>query len=219
MAQARSPCAAGLNMPFAKGLSSDKDIKVRGHLSNLDVQRPLLAERFFYRKKIFANYKSLPRGGFPSAAGPNLPFAKGILSNKDNQARGRQSKLKSTNFTPRREDFPKGKICGEIKFAALYTLYKGAAMHGSTLFQGSCLPPHFPDNGGMPRTLLRTSGAADARSRPSPSALPAQGAPLLRGERRYSFRHIGSVHSIVDILAHPGAFRQVFCGSFPCLPL
>ena len=92
-------------------------------------------------------------------------------------------------------------------------------MHGSTLFQGSCLPPHFPDNGGMPRTLLRASGAADARSRLSPSALPAQGAPLLRGERRYSFRHIGSVHSIVDILAHPGAFRQVFCDSFPCLPL
>ena len=147
-----------------------------------------------------------------------MPFAKGILSDKDNQARGRQSKLKSTNFTPRREDFPKGTICGEIKFAALYTLYKGAAMHGSTLFQGSCLPPHFPDNGGMPRTLLRASGAADARSRLSPSALPAQGAPLLRGERRYSFRHIGSVHSIVDILAHPGAFRQVFCGSFPCLP-
>ena len=45
----------------------------------------------------------------PCAAGLNMPFAKGILSNKDNQARGRQSKLKSTNFIPHGKIFASAK--------------------------------------------------------------------------------------------------------------
>ena len=63
-----------------------------------------LAERFFRRKKIFAksphgicfakqkkfvNQNKIPRGGLPSAAGPNLCHTWHLLSNKDMNARGR----------------------------------------------------------------------------------------------------------------------------------
>ena len=38
-----------------------------------------------------------------------------LLSNKDKKGRGRYRCFKSTVSTPRREDFPKGKICGETQ--------------------------------------------------------------------------------------------------------
>ena len=42
--------------------------------------------------------------------------------------RGRKSKLKSTNFTPRSEDFPKGKICFEILYIMKHLRFlRGAA--------------------------------------------------------------------------------------------
>ena len=57
-----------------------------------------------YPCAIFAgalSYEFLPRGGLPSAAGHNFPLTRGLLSERDNKARGRYCLLKSRQLFSR----------------------------------------------------------------------------------------------------------------------
>ena len=99
-------------------------------------------------------------------------------------------------------------LCRKVQKNASIPLYKGAFGTVPLYFGKETFPSFFPITAGSPRTLLRASNAEDALSLPFPSALPAKGR-LSYGLD--SFRRIGSLHSIVDILAHPPASRQVFC--------
>ena len=117
-------------------------------------------------------------------------------------------------------------LCRKVQKNASIPLYKGAFGTVPLYFGKETFPSFFPITAGSPRTLLRASNAEDALSLPFPSALPAKGRSLT-GSGRYSFRRIGSLHSIVDILAHPPASVKCFAAAFHrsdqeqrlCLPL
>ena len=118
-------------------------------------------------------------------------------------------------------------LCRKVQKNASIPLYKGAFGTVPLYFGKETFPSLFPITAGSPRTLLRASSAEDALSRP-PSRAPFQprGASLT-GKGRYSFRRIGSLHSIVDILAHPPLPVKCFAAAFHrpnqerhlCLPL
>ena len=150
-----------------------------------------------YPCAIFAgalSYEFLPRGGLPSAAGLNLPLTRGLLSERDNKVRGRNRCLKSTKFTPRREDFQKGKICGET-FSHIISTSKTTLLRCGTQFASyQRLIVREGQQGAWAKPLLKIN-----KVYPSPRRFP-EGKDLRRNLFPYYFREQNHAFALRDTI-------------------